>query len=258
MRFRTRAALLAVVLLAAGPALSGCRGPLFGRPYEYEEDLTLNLDGSGTLVVNASVPALVVLRGLDLPASRMARLDRVKVRELYTSPYAEVLRVNEWVRDGRRFVGVRLGVPDVRNLPKARPFSWSTYTLVPAAGQHVFTERVGASAFRPGTLGNVGWKGDELVAFRLHLPSRITFHNARQFDTNEPRSVERGNILTWEQRLTDRLDGVPVEITVRMDSESILYRTLWLFAGAFTAAVLVLGLLIWLTVRRGARAEQQT
>jgi hypothetical protein len=37
-----------------------------------------------------------------------------------------------------------------------------------------------------------------------------------------------------------------------MDSQSILHRTLWLFAGAFVAAVTVLALLIWFTVRKGA------
>jgi hypothetical protein len=258
MRFRTRAALLAVLLLAVGSALSGCGGRLFGRQYEYEEDLTLALDGSATLVVNASIPALVALRGLDLPTARSARVDRDRVRELYTSPYAEVVRVSEWLRDGRRFVGVRLRVPDIRQLPRARPFGWSTYTLAPAGGQHVFTQRVGPSAFRAGTLTNVGWNGSEIVAFRLHLPSRINYHNARDLETNETRTVERGNILTWEQRLTDRLDGAPVQIEVRMDSQSILYRTLWLFAGAFTAAVLVLALLIWMTVRRGARGEMGT
>jgi hypothetical protein len=36
-----------------------------------------------------------------------------------------------------------------------------------------------------------------------------------------------------------------------MDSQSILHRTLWLFAGAFAAAVAVLALLIWLTMRKG-------
>jgi hypothetical protein len=256
MRSRTRAALLAVLLLAVGSAWSGCGGRLFGRQYEYEEDLSLNLDGSATLVVNASIPALVALRGLDLPAARTALVDRAKVRELYTSPYSEVVRIGEWLRDGRRFVGIRLKVSDIRQLPRARPFAWSTYTLTPVDSQHVFAQRVGPSAFRPGTLTNVGWNGSELVAFRLHLPSRINYHNARQIETNETRTVERGNILTWEQRLTDRLDGLPIEIQVRMDSESILYRTLWLFAGAFVAAVLALSLLIWLAVRRGARAEQ--
>ena len=43
---------------------------------------------------------------------------------------------------------------------------------------------------------------------------------------------------------------------VRMDSESILYRTLYLFGIAFLAAVTVLGLLIWLTMRKGRGAEQ--
>ena len=40
-----------------------------------------------------------------------------------------------------------------------------------------------------------------------------------------------------------------------MDSQSILYRTLWLFAGAFVAAVVVLMLLIWWTMRR-AKGEK--
>jgi hypothetical protein len=38
-----------------------------------------------------------------------------------------------------------------------------------------------------------------------------------------------------------------------MDAESILYRTLWLFAGAFLAAVLVIVGLVWLTIRRARR-----
>ena len=52
--------------------------------------------------------------------------------------------------------------------------------------------------------------------------------------------MQRGNILAWEQHLTDRLDGRPISIEVRMDRQSILYTTLWLFAGAFAAAVLLL------------------
>ena len=103
----------------------------------------------------------------------------------------------------------------------------------------------------PGTLKNVGWTGGELVAFKLHLPSRILYYNARELDTNEPSDIARGNILPWEQQLTDRLDGRPVTIEVRMDRQSILHRTLWLFAGAFLAALLLLAGLIWWTMRKG-------
>jgi hypothetical protein len=259
MRFRLRAALLAVLVAAAA---AGCnsRNGLLGPQYEYEEDLTLRLDGSATLVVNASIPALVALRGLSLDTSSRARADQLapRVRELYQSAYTEVVRVAEWTRAGRRFVGVRLRIPDIRALPKAAPFSWSHYELRQQGDQTFFRHTLGAPARDAATV-NVGWTGDEVVAFRLHLPSRIQYQNSRTLDTNKPRSAARGNILTWEQRLTDRLDGKPIAweqgvpgvMAVRMDSQSILYRTLYLFAIAFVAAVAVLGLLIWLTMRKG-------
>ena len=50
--------------------------------------------------------------------------------------------------------------------------------------------------------------------------------------------------------LTDRRAGKPVDMDVRMEAESILYRTIWLFVGAFVAAIVVLAV-IWITVRRG-------
>jgi hypothetical protein len=104
------------------------------------------------------------------------------------------------------------------------------------------------------------WRGDELVAFRLHLPARIRFQNSRYLDGGASRPASRGNIVTWEQRLHQRLEGKPIAyaedktpdvMEVRMDRESILYRTLWLFGIAFGAALLVLATLIWLTVRKG-------
>jgi hypothetical protein len=41
-----------------------------------------------------------------------------------------------------------------------------------------------------------------------------------------------------------------------MDRQSILGRTLRLFAGAFGAALAVLGALIWWTARRGRAAKE--
>jgi hypothetical protein len=256
MALRARVWLVFCLLGAVVVAGCGGRAGLFSKQYEYEEDLYLDLDGSATLIVNASIPALVALRGMDLNADPARRVDRERVRQIFASPVAEVTRVSrEWRRAGRRFVQVRLDVPDVRRLGEAAPFAWSAYELSQQDGLHVFRQKVGPSAFRPGTLQNVGWTGQELVAFRLHLPSRIEWHNARDIETNEPREHERGNILRWEQALADRLDGVPVDVEVRMQSQSILYRTLWLFAGAFLAAVALLALLIWLMIRKGAKQE---
>ena len=252
MSLWARAVLLAVLGIAAAGA-AACRGGILGKQYEYEEDLYLSLEGSATLVVNASLPALVALRGIDIDITPAARLDLNKIRAAYQSPVTEVTRVSPpWRRAGRRFVQVRMNVSDVRKLTTAPPFSWSQYTLYVQNGHHVFEQKVGASALRPGTLQRVGWNGSEVVAFRLHLPSRILWHNSRDLETNEPNETRRGNILAWEQHLADRLDGVPVNIKVELDSQSILYRTLWLFAGAFVAALAVLALLIWFTVRKGA------
>ena len=263
MRFRMRAARLALAITAAVAACSGGRPAVFAPDYEYEEDLTLSLDGSGTLAVNASVPALAALRGIHLDADPRARVDVLKdqARAAYTSPYAEVSGVSVWNRYGRRFIGVRLNVPDVRALSKAAPFSWSTYELNEDGNEEAFRQTLaGKGTPEP----SAGWKGDEIVAFRLHLPARIRFHNSRDLRTGEARGIGRGNILTWEQTLRDRIDGKPIAwssehrpgvMEARMDRQSILYRTLWLFAIAFGAAIVVLAALIWWTVSRGRNEE---
>ena len=193
---------VAAVLLAFGlsVAAAGCGGRIFGKVYEYQENMYVSLDGSADLIVNASIPALVTLRGLDLPLDPAARLDRDRIREAYTSPNTEVMRVSRpWRRQGRRFVQVRLHVADIRKLGQTAPFSWSTYELREKDGLVVYRQNLAASAMRPGTLQNVGWSGGELVAFKLHLPSRIVWHNARELETNETSDIARGNILSWEQ-----------------------------------------------------------
>jgi hypothetical protein len=249
-RWPLLSAMIAVALAA------GCGSGLFGKVYEYEEDVTVSLDGSAEITVNASAPALAALRGLDLSMDPAVRIDRELVRAAYQTPVAQVTRVSRpWRRQGRRFVQIRLAVPDIRKLSQAKPFSWSTYELGEKDGLIVYKQTVGPSALRPGTLQKAVWSGGELVAIRLHLPSKIVWHNARDLDTNQPSTIARGNILSWEQPLTDRLDGRPMAVEVRMDRQSILHRTLWLFAGAFASAVLVLAGLIWWTMRKGKDSE---
>lgn len=263
-----RAAVVALVVAAAAGACGGRgAGPLglLTTEYEYEEDLTLSMDGSGTLSVNASVPALIALRGLALSADLRARADQVReqVGAAYASDQTRVGRVSTWTRHGRRFIGVRIAIDNVRTLPQVAAFSWASYDLHQEGEQVVFRQRLSkpASSAAPASLGLTG---NELVAFRLHLPARIRFQNSRWLDRDESRPASRGNIVTWEQRFEDRLKGQPIAyaedrtpdvMEVRMDRESILYRTLWLFGIAFAAAILVLAGLIWLTMRRGATTD---
>jgi len=255
-------AVLAALLAAALTACSGRSIGSLGTEYEYEEDLTLRLDGSGTLVVNASIPALVALRGVALPTDLHARVDEVKeqVRAIYSSDQTRVGRVSTWTRHGRRFVGVHVSVANVRTLTRLPAFSWASYDLHEDGEQLVFRQTLSRPTSASGSAAAVGLTGSELVAFRLHLPARIRFQNSRYLDRDQSRPAARGNILTWEQRLNDRLQGQPIAyaedrrpdvMEVRMDRQSILYRTLWLFAIAFVAALVVLAGLIWLTMRRG-------
>ena len=245
--------LAAVLLLVALAAASGCRG-LFGREYEYEEQLYLAVTGSATVIVDASVAALVALRGLPLDPSPRALLDLERVRQAYETGACHVTRVGQpWYRHGRRFIQIQLRVADVRALTTCGPLAWSAYTFEHRPGQIWFEQRVGPAA--GGDPPGVGWTGGELVAFKLHLPSKITFHNVRRLEDNTTSAPDRGNILTWEQRLTDRRAGAPIDIQVQMDEQSILHRTLWMFLGSFVAAVLVLTALIWWTIRKGKRRQ---
>jgi hypothetical protein len=260
MHLRTRAALVTIAVAIVLGACGGRNSPL-GTEYEYEEDLTLRLDGSATLVVNASVAALVALRGLPLNPELRARGDQLKkqLEDLYTSPHTKVGRISNWTRQGRRFVGIHLTVSDVRELTKAAPFSWARYELREEGEQVVFRETLSKPAVASDALSRVGLTGNEIVAFRLHLPARIRFHNSHYLDRPESRPPARGNILTWEQRLSQRLEGQPIAyardrtgdvIEVQMDRQSILYRTLWLFGLAFLAALVVIAGLVWMAMRR--------
>ncbi|HKV98242.1 MAG TPA: hypothetical protein VJN96_00390 [Vicinamibacterales bacterium] len=243
--------LLAGAALLVSAAMSACSGSLL-RQYEYEEQIYLTVRGAATVMVDASIPALVALRGLKLDPSTTARIDQNDVRRAFEAQGCHVVSVGQpWRREGRRFVQVRLETDDVRTLAQCGVFAWSAYAFdQDDAGLH-FQQKVGAAAGV--NAGHVNWDGSELVAFKLHVPSKITFHNVRTLKDNLPGDVDRGNILTWEQTLADRRAGKPIDMDVKMESESILYRTIWLFGGAFGAAVLVLAAIVWLTMKRGKR-----
>src|SRR4051812_47911551 len=226
----------ASLVVVAALLLSACGGRLVKKQYEYEEELYLGLDGSATLNVNASVPALVALRGADLNPSPRARFDRERIRAFFDGPGVTVTAVSSSRRYGRRFVHVSMDVADVRSLQRVAPFAWSTYRFSRESDMFEFKQVVGAAAGK--TVSDVGWDGSELVAFRMHLPSRIAYNNAPSHRT------ERGNILEWEQTLADRMRGTPVEIDVQMETQSILARTLLLFGTTILAAFATLAAVI--------------
>jgi hypothetical protein len=226
--------------------VSGCSGNgVFKREYEYEEELYLALDGSATLNLNASVASLVALRGADLDPDPRAHIDRQRVRAMFEGDGAPA-SVSLARRDSRRFVHVSIRVDDVRQLSRLAPFAWSSYRFDRRDAHVEFRQAVGpppASHAR-----NLQWMGDEIVAFRIHLPSEVVSHNS-------PARIERGNILAWEQPLSERLAGRTLNIAVDLEPESILYTTLILLGASILAAATALALIIWWIARRGRDGE---
>jgi hypothetical protein len=251
----SRAAALALAALTAVTAASACGGGATGvaggggffRQYEYEEEVYLSLDGTATVYVNASLAALNILRGTSFATAPNAPLDREAVRVLFSTPVTRVDgQINASRRSTRRFIHVKLDVDDIRQLREAAPFAWSNYEFKRDGELYVYRQSIGPAAGNG--RGNVEWSGREIVAFRLHLPSKIRYHNNAQ--------ETRGNILTWEQPLAERLRGTPLVLDARMDPQSILYRTLWLFGCACLAVAITFVLVIW-WVRRQAPAEKR-
>ena len=243
-----------VIALAAAVTAAGCGGVL-KKQYEYEEELYLSLDGSARVDVNASVPALVVLRGVDLNVNPRTRFDRDRLRAFFKGPGATVTAVSSSRRYGRRFVHVSIDVADVRSLHRLAAFAWSSYRFDRDGDVYEFKQAVGAPVAER-AVEDVGWDGSEMIAFRLHLPSKVPYHNAPS------RKTERGNILEWEQTLTDRLHGAPIDtatgdgiIQVQMETQSILARTLLLFGSTIVAATLTFAAVIWWVSRRGRDSE---
>ena len=238
MRIRSWCVLLAACVLSA------CGGGGLFKSYEYEEEMYLSLDGTATVYVNSSVAALNALRGASFDTNPDVTPARDAVNAYFSSPNTRVTRVTYSRRSNRRYVHVRLDVDHVERMPESPPFAWSRYSFGRDGELFVFRQAVGASAGKDA--GNAGWKGDEIVAFRMHLPSKIAYHNAG------PGNPQRGNILAWEQSLADRARGVPLTLEARMETESILYRTLALFGATIVVVAVLFGVILWRVLRRGA------
>src|SRR5580704_16765355 len=108
------ATLLAGLALCAAAAVACGSG--FFRQYEYEEDVYLSLDGSATMYVNTSIPALNALRGTSFDARPDAKIDRAAVRDYFSTPATRVTRVSNSRRSNRQFVHVTIEVDDIRRL----------------------------------------------------------------------------------------------------------------------------------------------
>jgi hypothetical protein len=139
-------------------------------------------------------------------------------------------------------------VNDIRRLGEASPFAWSAYDFHLDDQRYVYRQSLGAPAGHPAA--DSAWNGREVVAFRLHLPSRIEYHNAGA------NNLKRGNILLWEQSLSDRLRGTPLVLDAQMRTDSILYSALTLFGFTCVAVAALFGIVIVVVRNSGSKRSR--
>ena len=239
-----RVALCAVLCCSAIAA--ACSGRVLKPQYEYEEELYLDLDGSATLNLNASVAALVALRGADLPTDPRARLDRERVRALFAGSASDVaLSLSR--RDGRRFVHISIKVDDVRQLASIKPFSWSTYAFSRDADRVDYRQTVGASS-RARCRSTSGGMAPSSSRSACTCPAKSCSRTAR-------RTFSAATFSSGTSRWTSRLHGEPLDLRVQMAPESILYTTLLLFGSTIVAAAAAFAAVLWWVARRGRHTE---
>jgi len=232
----------AVVILLLATALRGCVA------YEYEHELWLNVDGSGTVNVTARPELWAAMKGLTGAQAADPDQARAAVRSVFESSGLRVQRVTLTHRRGRPYIFVAASFDDVNRLAGTPAFPDLELSLR-RVGEHLRLD--GAWRRPPGLPDPPPAARDGLMAVRFHLPSKVYSHR------NAFGGVERGNIVGWRETVTEALAGRPLEIGADLDARSILLSTVGLFAAAILAAGTLVAAILFLVVRAGRAAGQK-
>jgi hypothetical protein len=223
--------------LVLATALRGCLA------YEYEHEIWLQVDGSGTVNVTGRPALWTAFKSLPLDEGDPEAMKKA-ARGLFEKSGLAVKRVTVTRRRGHLYLFVSAEFKDVNRISYTHAFPDLRVGLRRAGGRL----HLDGSWQRPLEAGPGGEADREgLMAVRFHLPSKVYGHR-RAAD-----GVERGNILGWRQETAAALDGGRLELGAEMDERSILSSTVMLFAAAVVLAVVLLAIALWAAVRLGRR-----
>jgi hypothetical protein len=214
-----------LLLLAA----SGC------TTYEYEEEVFLEVDGSGEIRMSGSTAAIEALHGLD-----EATAERAKA--LFVGQGVEILSALETERERRKFVHVQARFSDWEKLCEIPAFRNRGCRLT--KGEDGLALELSLPSPRAAAPESLDPRA--LLALRYHFPSTIRYHNS-------PGDVERGNILSWKRTLREHFAGRPLDLAVRFDRRTILAATARVMGLALSLVLASIATALWVMVRKGRR-----
>lgn len=214
-------------LLAAAIALHGC------GTYEYEEEVFLDVDGSGRLRVSGSVPLLEAFHVSDPSVSSMTAK--------FEGTGFELESVRETERDGRRFIHVQGSFADWNALC-AHPAFTGRDCRLDASSDRELAIHLTLPTPDGGPPANVD--ADALLALRFHFPSTVSYHNS-------PSGIERGNIIEWERTVSEQFDATELVVEATFERRSVLATTIGVVGTAVGIVALAVALALYWMVRKG-------
>ena len=226
-----RASRLSILLVSWAFALPGCTS------YEYEEEVFLDVDGSGRLRVSGSSEILEVLHDLSEGGNTSSMASR------FEGPGFELDSVRETERDGRRFIHVQ-----------GRFTDWNELCAHPAFAERecgldvTDDDELELTLTLPKPKGSApeGAPPDATLALRFHFPSAVHYHNAHG-------DIERGNIIGWERTVSEHFDADALVVEARFERRSVLATTAIILGTAVAFVLFSAALALFMIVRKGRR-----
>lgn len=204
-----------VLLLASG----GC------TTYEYEEEIFLEVEGSGRIRMSGSTDAIEALHGTG------------DARSLFVGDGVVVDSVRETERGGRKLLHVQATFADWQSLCQVPAFQGRACRFTRSETDRELELSI------PSAPAEAPVNRDAPAAFRFHFPSAVRYHNS-------PSGIERGNIVSWKRAF----DGPPLDIRVRFDRRTLLAERVSVMGKALFLVVASIGTaLLWM--RRKGRRE---
>jgi hypothetical protein len=228
------ARVLLALLLAA--SVRGC------VVYEYEHEIWLRVDGSGTVNVTGRPELWRAFKGVALPPDTDEDGLRAQARAAFERSGLTVKRVTVTHRGGRPYLFVSAEFRDVNVIGGTPAFPDLTLSMH-REGDNL---RLKGHWARPPGATAAPRQTDGVMAVRFHLPSKVYGHG------NAMDGVERGNIVGWRQDVGAALAGRALEdMWALIDSRSILRSTVALFGLAIAVAFGIISAALYWVLRRG-------